>query len=63
VLISNWFSKCIRELEDYIKSIYRVLLKYRLTGFAPISHKDPVVLSQCSNKIEDRQIAANKNIF
>jgi hypothetical protein len=56
-------SAILVDLAIHEESVCRVLLKYGLTGFAPISHEDPGVLSQCGDKIEDRQIAANKNMF
>ncbi|KAF7164514.1 hypothetical protein CNMCM6106_001032 [Aspergillus hiratsukae] len=124
-LISNWFSNCMRELEDHVKAIHgcetirvwcrshqedpmasvrtkglhdvvraavplldpdyrrvaddktvhpdgailvdlavhkegvrRVLRKYGVIDFVPMSNEDPVVLSQPGDIMEDKQIAA-----
>ncbi|GIJ92742.1 hypothetical protein Asppvi_002020 [Aspergillus pseudoviridinutans] len=129
-LISNWFSRCMRELEGRVKVIHgcetiriwccshqedpmtsvrskglhdvvraavplqdphyrrvaddrtlhpdgailvdlavheedvgRVLSKYGVIDFVPMSNEDPVVLSQSSDKIEDKQIAAYEDML
>ncbi|GFF82396.1 hypothetical protein IFM47457_05795 [Aspergillus lentulus] len=51
------------DLAIYKEGVPITLYKYRVINFAPMSNKDPVVLLQPSEIIEDKQIAAYKNIL
>lgn len=45
------------------EGVHRVLRQYRPTGFLPMSSDDPVVLSQPSETMEDKQIAAYEDML
>jgi hypothetical protein len=45
------------------EGVRRVLRHYGPTGFFPMSHDDPVVLSQPGETMEDKQVAAYKDIL
>jgi hypothetical protein len=51
------------ELAVHKEGVRTVLHKYGVIDFAPMSDKDPVVLSQHGETMEDKQVAAYENML
>ncbi|RHZ48752.1 DUF2841 domain-containing protein [Aspergillus thermomutatus] len=72
-LISNWFSSddktvhpdgaILVDLAVHKEGVRRVLRKYGVIDFVPMSNEDPVVLSQPGDIMEDKQIAAYEDML